>query len=91
VTEIEPDWEYVKECVATITNGLASGRGMVISPFFIMTALHGSFEDRTPFTITTLSAKARTGYVLRQWFEASSKVDIVLIKLDAEREPFSHR
>jgi hypothetical protein len=54
-----------------------------------MTALHGSFGEHTPFTITALESEARTGYVLKQWYEPS-KVDIALIKLNTEQVPFTN-
>jgi hypothetical protein len=89
MTEVEPDWEHVKKCVVIISNDLAYGQGIVISPYLIMTALHGSFGELTPFTITALESEARTGYVLRQWYEPS-KVDITLIKLNVEQVPFTN-
>jgi len=85
----EPDWEHVKRCIVQFSNDLAVGQGIAVSPRLILTALHGTVQNGTPFNITNILSEARSGAVFNQWFEVNVR-DIALIKLNDDQQPFQH-
>lgn len=79
----------MKLCVAQISNKLGDGQGIVISPHFLMTALHGSYDVGAPFTIKFITGEVKHGTLYKQWYEADER-DISLIKLNKKQSPFQH-
>lgn len=63
------DWDRVKRCVVQVSNFMAKGQGIAISPHFVLTALHGSFVEGNEFDIALIDGKLRKGRLHRQWFE----------------------
>ena len=72
-----------------ISNGitLTEGQGVAVSSNMVLTALHGSFDIGSPFTIIHFNDEKRNGFVFKVWFEAL-KEDIALIKLADDEIPF---